>query len=124
MPRAVVATSRSSKDVDVLTRALPRDQQGIVRRLRRLVLEAAPTLVEKVKWGNPTYVGRSNVCCLMIYKDHVNLGFFKGTSLADPKKLLEGTGKGLRHVKVYKEADIRPGPLEALVAEAAALDAA
>lgn len=118
------AVPRFSKDVDARIKALPRDQRVIVQRLRRLVLVAAPTLAETVKWGNPTYVGRSNVSCLMIYKDHVNLGFFKGTSLVDPKKLLEGTGKGLRHVKIYKEADIRPGPLKALVAEAAALDAA
>ena len=116
--------SRFSKEVDVLVQELPKARRALVRRLRQLVLDAAPELTEKIKWGNPTYVGRSNVCCLMIYRDHVNLGFFKGTSVADPEKLLEGTGKGLRHVKIYEEADIHDGPLKSLIADAAALDAA
>lgn len=37
------------------------------------------------------------------FKAHVNIGFFFGAELADPKGLLEGTGKVMRHVK------IRPG---------------
>ena len=39
-----------------------------------------------------------NVAWIMIYKDRVNLGFFQGAKMKSP--LLEGTGKGLRHVKV------------------------
>jgi hypothetical protein len=34
------------------------------------------------------------------FKAHVNLGFFQGADLPDPAALLEGTGKGLRHVKL------------------------
>ncbi|MDP1932023.1 MAG: DUF1801 domain-containing protein [Gammaproteobacteria bacterium] len=37
------------------------------------------------------------------YKDHVSIGFFNGSELADPNHLLEGAGKFMRHVK------IRPG---------------
>ena len=37
------------------------------------------------------------------FKEHVNVGFFNGASLADPAGLLEGTGKRMRHVK------LRPG---------------
>src|SRR6187200_2039602 len=37
------------------------------------------------------------------FKDHVNVGFYHGASLADPAGLLEGTGKRMRHVK------LRPG---------------
>jgi len=35
------------------------------------------------------------------FKDHVNVGFFCGTALADPAKLLQGTGKYMRHVKLW-----------------------
>jgi hypothetical protein len=39
-------------------------------------------------------------CYIAVYASHINLGFYHGASLADPAKLLAGTGKGLRHVKV------------------------
>ncbi len=38
-----------------------------------------------------------------VFKAHVNVGFFTGALLPDPKSLLEGTGKRMRHVK------LRPG---------------
>jgi len=38
-----------------------------------------------------------------VFASHVNVGFFHGASLADPARLLEGTGKCMRHVK------LRPG---------------
>jgi hypothetical protein len=36
----------------------------------------------------------------MPMRGYVNLGFYQGALLVDPKRLLEGTGKGLRHVKI------------------------
>ena len=33
-------------------------------------------------------------------RGYINLGFYQGAVLADPERLLEGTGKGLRHVKI------------------------
>ncbi len=38
-----------------------------------------------------------------VFTSHVNVGFFRGASLADPARLLQGTGKYMRHVK------LRPG---------------
>ena len=42
------------------------------------------------------------------FKDHVNVGFFHGAQLKDPACLLEGTGKRMRHVKLWpgREADV------------------
>ncbi len=45
----------------------------------------------------------------------VNLYFHQGTRLPDPEGLLEGTGKGMRHVKIRKASDIRPAAIEELV---------
>jgi len=39
-----------------------------------------------------------------VFTSHVNVGFFHGAALADPTRLMEGTGKCMRHVK------LRPGP--------------
>lgn len=93
-----------------------------VQALRKLIRKAGPSLEETVKWGMPCYTGKENVCCIMVFRDHVNLGFFKGTSLGDPAGILEGTGKGLRHVKVYKASDIKERPVTALIRQAAAID--
>jgi hypothetical protein len=40
------------------------------------------------------------------FKDHVNVGFFHGASLKDPARLLEGTGKRMRHVKLRPGRDV------------------
>ncbi len=97
-------------------------QKGIVQALRELVLETSPYLQEQVKWRNATYTRKGNVCWIIIYKDHTDFGFFRGTELKDPKKLLEGTGKGLRHVKLWAPEDVKPADLKPLIENAIAID--
>jgi hypothetical protein len=76
--------------------------------------------LKQVKWGGPVCsVNGKDVVCIMHYKDHVNLGFYMGTKLK-PKRL-EGTGKGLRHVKARSGADIDETEFGRLLKEAAAL---
>ena len=93
----------------------------IARRLRSLVKKAAPELREEMKWGFPCYVGTDNVCNIMVTGKWVDLGFFRGVDLKDAKGLLEGSGKGMRHVKVHKVEDIDPAAITALVKQAASL---
>jgi hypothetical protein len=38
----------------------------------------------------------------------VNLGFNRGTTLADPQRVLVGTGKSVRHIRLAGESDLRP----------------
>ena len=57
-------------------------------------------------------------CMLPIYSNHLNLGFNKGTLLKDPKKLLTGTGKLIRHLDVKKPNDYRNPKVKALIQEA------
>jgi len=106
------------------TRRRRKEQQPIVEDLRDFVFASAPHLMEKLKWGNPTYIGKSNVCWIISYRDHVDFGFFRGTELPDPKGILEGTGKGLRHVKIYRRDDIPERPLRPLLVAALKLDGA
>jgi len=49
-------------------------------------------------------------------KGYVNFGFFFGAGLADPKKLLSGEGKRLRHVKVWSEDEAKNPALGRLIA--------
>lgn len=57
---------------------------------------------------------RDAVAYIAAFKDSVNLGFCKGTSLPDPDKLLRGTGKNLRHVKFKSGDAIDTGAVRAL----------
>lgn len=80
---------------------------GIVERLRVLIIELYPDVVE-VPWPKQKIIGygvgpkkmSEHYCYIGAFKRHVNLGFYYGAILPDPQGLLEGTGKNLRHIKV------------------------
>lgn len=55
------------------------------------------------------------------FKDHVNVGFFHGAQLNDPAGLLEGTGKRMRHVKLWPGREVDAAALKHLI-EVAYLD--
>jgi hypothetical protein len=80
--------------------------------------------------GQPTAcVGDAAFGYVDAFRDHVNVGFFHGASLPDPARLLEGTGKRMRHVKLRPERPPDAPALDALIAAAyrdirARLDAA
>lgn len=50
-----------------------------------------------------------------VFKSHVNVGFFHGASLRDPKRLLQGDGKRMRHVKLKPEGSIDADALSKLI---------
>jgi len=60
-------------------------------------------------------------CHIPIYTSHLNLGFNKGVALEDPKNLLQGTGKWIRHMPVSSSNDFRNEPVVALVRKAISL---
>jgi hypothetical protein len=49
------------------------------------------------------------------FRVHVNVGFFFGAFLDDPARLLEGTGKRMRHVKLWPEREVNAAALGALI---------
>jgi hypothetical protein len=50
-----------------------------------------------------------------VFTSHVNVGFFYGVALPDPARLLQGTGKFMRHVKLRPGTAIDAGSLTRLV---------
>ncbi len=86
-------------------------------------MKAAPQLSEQIKYGFPWYVGKENVCVIMAAGTWVDLGFYKGTELKDAKGLLEGSGKGMRHIKVRTLKEIDSEYFTELVKQAASLGA-
>lgn len=95
------------------------ENQASIRALRRLVNRVAPGLSEAVKWGNGCWVN-SNGPVAYVYSaaDHVQFGFFNGSSLKDPRGLLEGQGKYVRHTKVRNPSEIDEEAFVALLRQA------
>jgi hypothetical protein len=104
----------------------PKDQspknQAIIRGLRRLVSRVEPGLSEAVKWGNGCWIGSHGpVAYVYSAPDYVQFGFFKGSSLNDPRGLLEGNGRYVRHTKVREPSGIDEQSFAELLNQAAGL---
>ncbi len=69
--------------------------------------------------GFPTAcAGDAAFAYVAAFRAHVNVGFFHGAALADPARLLQGTGKRMRHVKLHGEVGVDEAALDALIAAA------
>lgn len=94
----------------------------VATRMRQLIFDVYPEVVE-VPWPKQRIVGygvgpkkmSEHFCYIGAHRDHVNLGFYYGAELSDPKGLLEGTGKSLRHVKVREISQVDLPSLRQLV---------
>ena len=99
--------------------------QAFALQARRLILETVPGVLELVdpSSGIIAYGFSSRYadlfCSIAPYKNYINLIFGKGSQLPDPHRLLVGTGKYARHVRINKSEDLlRPGVRALLVAAA------
>ena len=104
---------------DYLADQSPKNK-SIIRALRKFVKRVEPELEESVKWGNGCCV-KDNAPVSYVYSapDYVQFGFFRGSALKDPKRLLEGNGQYVRHIKVRKTSDIDEKEFKALLRQAA-----
>lgn len=93
--------------------------RAIIQRLRGFVKRTAPKLDEAVKWGNGCWVGNDGPVAY-VYSDsgYVQFGFFHGSSLKDPKGLLQGKGQYVRHIKVRDRSAIDEPAFAALLRQA------
>jgi hypothetical protein len=96
-----------------------RKNQGIIRALRKFVKRVEPSLTEAVKWGNGCWIAKNGpVAYVYSDADFVQFGFFYGSSLKDPKGLLEGKGQYVRHIKVRSRPGIDERAFAALLRQA------
>ena len=94
--------------------------RSIIRVLRRFVAREAPQLEESVKWGNGCWLkGKAPVAYVYSAPDHVQFGFFAGARLKDPKGLLRGEGKFVRHIRLVKPSEIDESAFRVLLKQAA-----
>ena len=96
----------------------PRNRD-VIRTLRAFVKRVAPELQESVKWGNGCWVKeKAPVAYVYSAPDHVQFGLFRGATLKDPKRLLRGKGKFVRHIRVATRAEIDATSFGALLRQA------
>ena len=85
----------------------PGELGAIAQHWFKVMRACGDDVLELLHDGHPTAcVGEAAFGYVNAFKAHVNVGFFLGAQLADPKGLLEGTGKFMRHVKLRPESDI------------------
>jgi hypothetical protein len=94
--------------------------QPVIVALRARIKSLVPDATEFVNpWRLPTFETNEPFAYFMGGKKHVTLGFHYGTSVPDPHKLLEGTGKNLRHVKLRAAEDLNREGLDEIIVAAA-----
>ena len=92
----------------------------IMAKLRVLIHEADPEIVEEWKWEVPVFVHTKMVCALGSFKDHVKANFFKGASLDDKDKLFNAgfDAKTSRSIDIFEGDKINETAFKDLIRQA------
>jgi hypothetical protein len=96
-------------------------------RMRRLIRDADPDVVEEWKWmGTPVWSHDGIICTGESYKRVVKLTFLKGASLEDPSRLFNSSldGNARRAIDIHEGEEVDETAFKALVREAVALNGA
>lgn len=95
-------------------------------RMRQLIKEAEPDVVEEWKWmGTPVWSAGGILCTGESYKSIIKLTFAKGASLKDPSKLFNSSldGNVRRAIDIHQGEHIDADAFKALIREAVSLNA-
>ncbi len=96
-------------------------------KMRKLITEAAPDVVETWKWmGTPVWEHNGILCTGESYKDKIKLTFAKGASLKDPTQLFNSSldGNARRALDIFEGDEVDATAFKALIREAVALNGA
>jgi hypothetical protein len=89
---------------------------AIAQRWFEVMRHCGDDVRELLHDGHPTAcIGDAAFAYVNAFRAHVNVGFFRGAEIADPERLLEGTGKFMRHVKLRPESDVDATVLRKLI---------
>ncbi|HEX7495164.1 MAG TPA: DUF1801 domain-containing protein [Candidatus Limnocylindrales bacterium] len=99
-------------------------------RMRRLIKEADPDVVEELKWvkpstpGTPVWSHDGIICTGESYNNVVKLTFSKGASLEDPARLFNSSleGNARRAIDIHEADEVDESAFKALVRQAVALN--
>ena len=120
----------ASEQIDERIRELGDWRGKTLGRVRALIREADPDIVEEWKWVKPTSPGvpvwsrNGGICTGESYKNVVKLTFFRGASLKDPSGLFNSSlgGKVRRAIDIKENDEIDERALKGLIGEAVAVN--
>ena len=112
------------KTVDEYIAAFDDWRTDAMKRLREVVKEGAPHSAVGIKWAQPVWEWNGPMIWMKAYPKHVDIGFWRGTEMDDPKKVLTGDGERMRHIKITSVDDIPVDALRELVKQAVMLNTA
>ena len=119
------AGEAASKLIDEKIAELDDWRGDTLARMRGLIKEADPDVVEEWKWmGTPVWSHGGGICTGESYKAIVKLTFFKGASLKDPAKLFNSSldGNVRRAIDIHEGEEIDANAFKALIRAAVALN--
>lgn len=88
----------------------------IAKRWFEVMRDCGDDVRELLHDGHPTAcIGDAAFGYVNAFRTHVNVGFFRGAEIADPDRLLEGTGKFMRHVKLRPDKELDSAALTRLI---------
>ena len=112
------------KTVDEYIAAFDDWRTDAMKRLREVVKEGAPHSAVGIKWAQPVWEWNGPMIWMKAYPKHVDIGFWRGTEMDDPKKVLTGDGERMRHIKITSVDGIPADALRDLVKQAVQLNTA
>lgn len=124
-PEPVESPESATAFIDAKIKGLGDWRAKTFSKVRALIHEADPEIVEEVKWmGTPVFSHAGIVCTGETYKNAVKLTFAKGASLPDPKRLFNSSldGNTRRAIDIHDGDAIDEAALKALVRAAVALN--
>lgn len=114
-----------SRLIDARIRELDDWRGETLAKLRALIKQADPAVVEEWKWrGVPVWSHDGLICTGETYKSVVKLTFFKGAQMKDPKKLFNSSleGNARRAIDLREGDGIDAAAFKALIREAVTLN--
>jgi hypothetical protein len=128
MKKRIAPKSQSpSRLIDARIKELDDWRGKALARIRALIKEADPEVVEEWKWrGVPVWSHGSIICTGETYQSVVKLTFLKGASLEDPSRLFNASleGNARRAIDIHEGDKVDERAFKALIREAVALNAA
>jgi len=114
----------ASQLIDERIQALDDWRGATLSKLRALIKQADPGVVEEWKWAVPVWSHDGLICTGETYKSHVKLTFAKGAQLEDPKKLFNSSleGNARRAIDFHEGDKVDAASFKALIREAVALN--
>ena len=122
--------ANASKQIDNRIRELGHWRGKTLSKVRGIIKEADPDVVEEWKWvkrtnpGTPVWSHKGGICTGESYKNVVKLTFFNGAALNDPSGLFNSSldGKVRRAIDIKENDKINEDALKNLIREAVALN--